>query len=60
MLETLAQRSIPPVHDKWVAFKVDKPFLQNLLRKKAYIAFLKVVEYELISNIRIQSLVQFY
>jgi hypothetical protein len=31
--EKLAQRSVPPVPNNWVAFKVGKPFLQNLLSK---------------------------
>jgi hypothetical protein len=39
MHEKLAQRSVPPVHDKWVAFKVDKPFMQNPLRKPLYSLF---------------------
>jgi hypothetical protein len=35
----LAQRSVPPVHGNGVAFKVGKPFLQNLLTKTLYNLF---------------------
>jgi hypothetical protein len=37
--EKLAHRSVRPVHDKWVAFKVGKSLLQNLLRKTLYSLF---------------------
>jgi hypothetical protein len=34
--EKLAQGTVPPVHWKWVAFKVDKLVVQNLMRKTPY------------------------
>jgi hypothetical protein len=34
--EKLSQRIVPPIHWIWVAFKVGKPCVQNLLRKTPY------------------------
>jgi hypothetical protein len=34
--EKLAQRAVSPIHWKWVAFKVDRLVVQNLLRKTPY------------------------
>jgi hypothetical protein len=54
--EKLAQMTAPPVHWIWVAFKVDKPFVQNLMRKP-HITFVKVVGGIEIYNFRIESFV---
>jgi hypothetical protein len=51
--------TVPPVHWIWVAFKVYKPIVQNLLRKP-HMAFVKVVGGIEIYNFCIQSFVHFY